>query len=353
MAIQREVIQKILEAGVQAPSGSNSQPWRFEVRGDTIDVIALPEKDHPILNFRNRGTWIAHGALLENISIASLALGYDARINVFPNTVKPNLVAQISLIHSAPKDEPLHRAIFLRTTNRKPYKISPLIQEQKNEILSAAKEAGGDFRFTEDRKEMGILGKAVSVNEIVMLENKELHRLFFDELVWNKEEERKKGSGLYLKTMELQPPQQMALRLFKHWPIMNFFNSLGAARMIARDNAKTYASSSLIGIIVVEDTDQSFLSAGRAIERIWLAATKLGLSCHLITGIFFLEQRIRSNNGSDFSREHCVRIKNSCHEVASIFNVQKGLIAGLLRIGDGGEPTARSIKISPKIIFNN
>ncbi|MEK7193695.1 MAG: nitroreductase family protein [Patescibacteria group bacterium] len=27
--IPRETIQKILESGVQAPSGSNSQPWKF------------------------------------------------------------------------------------------------------------------------------------------------------------------------------------------------------------------------------------------------------------------------------------------------------------------------------------
>lgn len=69
--ISREVIQKILEAGAQAPSGSNSQPWRFEVAGGTISIIMLPEKDHPILNFRNRGTLLAHRALIENIVIAA------------------------------------------------------------------------------------------------------------------------------------------------------------------------------------------------------------------------------------------------------------------------------------------
>ena len=34
-----EVVRKIIEAGIRAPSGDNCQPWRFEVRGSEVDVI--------------------------------------------------------------------------------------------------------------------------------------------------------------------------------------------------------------------------------------------------------------------------------------------------------------------------
>src|SRR3989344_1888875 len=122
----KEDIQKILEAAVNAPSGSNSQPWRFEVSGSEIKVIALPEKDHPILNYRNRGTLIAHGALIENISITSSVLGYKANVNLFPDTSNPKLIARIGLEQNSPSSNPLYKCIPLRSTNRKPYKRTPI-----------------------------------------------------------------------------------------------------------------------------------------------------------------------------------------------------------------------------------
>ena len=91
-------IKKIIEVAVNAPSGSNSQPWRFKVREGVIEIIAEPEKDHPILNFRNRGTWIAHGALIENIVILASAFGYKAGVSIFPNKNEKNITARISLI---------------------------------------------------------------------------------------------------------------------------------------------------------------------------------------------------------------------------------------------------------------
>ena len=32
-------VRLILESGVRAPSGHNTQPWRFDVDGDTIRVL--------------------------------------------------------------------------------------------------------------------------------------------------------------------------------------------------------------------------------------------------------------------------------------------------------------------------
>ena len=90
-----EDIQKILEAGCRAPSGSNSQPWRFMVKDNQISIFALPEKDHPILNFRHRGTWVAHGALLENILITSSHLGYKTDVKLFPDKDYPKFIAKI------------------------------------------------------------------------------------------------------------------------------------------------------------------------------------------------------------------------------------------------------------------
>lgn len=93
----KEIIKKILEAAIHAPSGENNQPWKFLLKGNMIDVFNIPERDRSLYNFRQQGLFLAHGALLENIVIASSALACKVEINIFPNKRNPNHVANIIL----------------------------------------------------------------------------------------------------------------------------------------------------------------------------------------------------------------------------------------------------------------
>lgn len=351
----RDDIQKILEISVNAPSGSNSQPWKFFIKDNQIDILALPEKDHPILNYRNRGTWVAHGALIENILISASNFGYKTNLQIFPDKSKPNLTAKIFLENSEPKNEPLFLAIPLRATNRKAYKKIPLTAEQKAELLNSTKEisSGLELLLTDNKEDMRVLGEAGSVNEIIMLENQELHKLFFDEIVWTKEEEAIKKSGLLLKTMELKPPQQLALKLFKKWKVMNFLNKFKIARGIAKGNAKIYSTGSAMGAIVCSDQDEEFIKAGRLLERIWLKAISMGLSLQLITGVLFFWQNIRVGKKDVFSEEQIKLIEDAYKKTASVFKVDQGLIALVFRIGYSSEPSALSIKKPPEISLEN
>lgn len=346
-----EDIQKIIEAGCRAPSGSNSQPWRFAVDNNQISVFALPEKDHPILNFRHRGTWLAHGALIENILIASRHFGYETDVELLPDKNNPKFIAKISFEKSNLPKEPLYSAIWDRAINRKPYKNTPLAAEQKENLLNGAKEiSDNEIKIIEGPNQLKTLGWAVSVNEIVMLENKALHKLFFEEIVWTKEEEEKKKAGMYLKTLELKPPQEFGLRIASFWPAMNFLNkAAGMAKVIAKQNAEIYSQCGLMGIITVKDRDEDFINVGRLVERIWLNATAMGLSFHLITGIFFFWQRIMAGQTKEFSDEHIKLIKKAYNAVGEIFDVKQNIITLLFRVGDGGSPSARSSRLPPII----
>ena len=352
MVINKEDIKKILEIAANAPSGSNSQPWKFKVKDNQIYVIALPEKDHPILNYRNRGTWIAHGALIENIVIASSSFGYEAKVKIFPDLSQPNLTAVIELALGLPKSDSLFSVIPLRATNRKQYEDRLLSDVQKQEFLKSAssfKEI--EIKFTEDKEQRRLIGEALSINEVVTLENEKLHKLFFEEIVWSRPEESIKKSGLYLKTMELEPPQQAVLKLLRRWRVMKLFNHLKFAGIIAKDNAKRYASGAGMGIIIVNDRDEDFLLAGRAMERLWLKATQMRLSFHLITGTMFFWQGIQNDTANIFSKEHIEIINNAYNKITEVFNINRGVAALAFRVGLSKEPSALSSKKPPEIIW--
>lgn len=352
-SIPRKIIQKILEAGVRAPSGENCQPWRFEVYDNKIDIFNIPEKDLSLYNFRQRGSLIAHGALLENVAIASAAMGYHAGFTLFPDKNNSNLVAIITLEKTRPIDDPLFLYINERSTNRKPYEATPLTPEQKKELLQSTGEVGeGEIRLVEDFELKKSLAQALAVSDRLLFENRKLHDFLFSHISWTKEEALERKSGFYVKEMELSPPQEKAFKLFRNWNILNFFNKFGFSKMAAKGNIKLYARVGAIGAIVVKNnTPVDFVTAGRIMQRVWLKAAKMGLSIQPVTGIIFFIQRILAGEAQDFSTEQVGLIKSAYKNIAEAFGVQGKTIAMLFRIGYSGEPSARSLRLPPNVAY--
>ncbi|MDP1707238.1 MAG: nitroreductase, partial [bacterium] len=203
----RTFLVEILRRAVHAPSGDNSQPWRFRLDKGAIVLFNLPNADATLYNFRQRGSYVAHGALIENLSILAAEQGYHCDIELFPNI--PDATARISFTAAAPVAVPLAHAIEQRTTNRKPYRRVPLETEHRGALLEAVeRNAGIKLRYAEGKESLALLARTVSVNERLLMENRTLHDFLFGIIRWSREEERAKP-GLYLKTMELPPPVQL------------------------------------------------------------------------------------------------------------------------------------------------
>lgn len=349
----KEIILKILNAGVRAPSGDNSQPWRFEVKDNIIKIYNLSEKDNPIFNYKQRGSYVAHGALIENIVIAAKEYGFDAKISLFPEGKDKDCVAELVLEEKTLDKDSLFSSIFKRAINRKPYKDDLLKEEQKNEILNTVKEIGkGSIILVEDKEKKKILGEAFAVNEVVMLENQQLHKYFFSDVRWTDEEEREYKTGLYARTMELQPPQLMIFKILSHWRINKFLCKLGIAKFIAKENSKGYSTGSAMGAIIMEDeSPESYIFVGRIMQRIWLKATKMGLGFHPLTGVVYMMMRIRENSNEVLSLEHVERLKKAYANIQNSFGIEKGVITITFRIGDGGEPSGYSSRLEPNVTF--
>ena len=345
----KDDIKKIIEASLNAPSGSNSQPWKFKITENNLEIFAFPEEDHKILNYHGRGTWVAHGALIENIAITARTFGYDAEIKVFPNWPETKISASINFSPTAPQDDILQKAIESRCTNRKPYRTEALSVSQKNNLMNVLDDQQKNrVILIEDSEKIKKLCELLCVNEIVTLENKQLHELFFKEIVWEEKDCQNGEKGLFLPTMELVKPKQVALRLVKNWPVINFLNKIGFAKAIAKDNAKTFAHAPLMGAILASDDDRSFIEAGRIIERLWLKTTDIKMSFHLISGIMFFWQSLKDTASKKCMDQsgHVSRIENAYAEIKKVFDFPSDIVALTFRIGFSEKPTSLSYKKS-------
>ncbi|MDP3954043.1 MAG: hypothetical protein Q8Q06_01320 [bacterium] len=354
MDVTKEVLLEIINAGIRAPSGDNSQPWRFEIEKDVLELYNIPDRDNPFYNFKQRGSLVAHGALIENMTTTASHSGYEMRAELHANELKDNLVARITFHRSEPKSELLYPSIFKRATNRKPYNSKIALTAEQKTMLTESVKNIPDINFTltessEDKKE---IGTAVSTNEIVALETEKLHNIFFSDIVWTEKEEKEKRKGLYIKTLELPPPIQLLFRGLKHWKFNNALNKIGFAKGAAKGNAQIYSSGSAIGIITIKErTGNNFVNAGRAMERLWLASEYLGLSFQPIAGMLFLAQRIDENEADSFNTGHQAIISDAYKKIENIFSTKGKTISMLFRIGHAEKPSAYSSRLAPIIKY--
>ncbi len=349
--IPRETIQKILELAVYAPSGGNSQPWRFEVIDDKrVAVIALPERENAILNYRDHGTLIAHGALIETIILAANAKGYLTSVEYFPKKNRPLITAYVSFELGAQKIDPLAQYIKDRASNRKPFKNDFLSQQEKQQLISSiAQFSQVEIRLVEKKDNFPLIANALSIHQRLTLSNRELHKSFCSEIVWSQEEELKHG-GLFIKTLELDAKKEKAVKLFRHWNLLRILNIFGIAKVVAKDTAGRIINSAILGTILIGEKGTDFLDAGRALQRLWLEATRLNLGFQLLAGLPPLWQRIQGKDAGILNSSEQNLVKTAYADLVSCFFVPSHkLIPFCFRIGHDSLPSARSSRRAPEI----
>jgi hypothetical protein len=337
-------IKKIILAATRAPSGDNCQPWRFVVNDSTIFLYNVPERDESFYNVGQRGSHVAHGAAIENIDIAASSLGYRTDIKIFSDNSEQNLIAEIKLEQNTTKEETLYPYIEKRVTNRKPYLDTPLNNVQIDELSKSKREITEVF-FTTISDRIVRLAEIGSTNEKIMLGNKAIHSFFFNHINWSEKEELRKRYGFYLKTLELPPPAQIMFKVLRSWWRARLLNKLmNISNVVAQENTKVYAAAGGMGIITIPNNDpESFIEAGRTMQRLWLTATKMGLSIQPLTGVLFFMQKIILDGGVGFSEAEKKLIHEKYAIIKNIFSVPEShTIAMMFRIGVGDMPSAQS-----------
>ncbi len=351
----QDEIKKILEIACNAPSGDNHQPWRFEVKSNTIDIHNLPERDPIVYNYRQQGSIIAHGCLIETLSIAASHFGYSAEVLSFPDTTRPDFTARVTLEKSTVEESALFKSITTRATNRNLYKDRSLTGIERDALIKALQDLP-EVRLVlqENLPVKRAIGGLVSINEQILLEAPILHHTFFKHILWTEQEEKKNKQGLYFKTLGLKGPQIIAFKLFRFWPVLKLLNKVGISKFVASENAKVWGSGSAHGALVVDNNDPAtLLHAGRAMQRIWLTVTDLGLHMQPLAGILFLARRLQAGETSGFSQEQQRLILETFAKLKQEFGITQGIPAMFFRVGDGGEPAARSSRLAPQIRFAN
>jgi nitroreductase len=113
---------------VLAPSGHNTQPWRFEIHDGTLDLRADRRRACPSSTPDDRALTLSCGAALETLRIRRAPLRPGARGAAVPDPADADLLARVSVASGAVPDadeEALFGAIAERRTNRRAFEDRP------------------------------------------------------------------------------------------------------------------------------------------------------------------------------------------------------------------------------------
>ncbi len=346
-------IQKIVEDGVTAPSGENCQPWKFTFDKGKLSIFNIPEADFSLYNNKQRGSYIAHGSLIENIRISALRYGYNVNISLFPDSGDVKHIADILFESTVPVTELLYQELRKRCTNRKDYKDVLLTNEEKKELQLSIDELGyNTFFVIDDDKSKKSLGKALAYHEKVLFENKKMHDFFYHHILWDKKDEEKAG-GFFIDTLEFLPQQLQAVKLFKHWPLLTLGNKLfNVSTMISKENGEKYAQGGGFGFILMDgETDVDFVRLGMSVERLWLTASHLDVAVHPCNGTLYLENHINDSGEGDFSKDHVEGIRKAYADIISHLDLGNKKIGFIFRLGKAEKPTAVAKRKAPEIVY--
>lgn len=347
--ITRDDIARLVELGTLAPSGGNVQPWRFVARGHEVRCFVDSALKDTLLDFERTGTYVAMGAAVENMTLAAGAAGFECDVKSFPVPNDPGLVCRLSFSVPATPGEvpPLARHIVARGSNRRFGERKPISAEQSRALHAAAESGNGRLQLFTDPGELEAIGRLLGGGDRVRFLSERLHRELMSEVRWTTEEVEKRD-GIDIATLELSRTDFAGLRLSRDYDNLRFLLKIGGGGALGKSARDAIASSSAVGFLTMKGRGaESYFRGGRAMERVWLAATSLDLAFQPWASILYLWSRLERGEGAGLEEKQLTELRKLRADFRAIFPVapEDESEIMLFRLSHAGPPTAHSLRL--------
>lgn len=270
----------VVSLACRAPSVHNTQPWRWGVVGTRIELYADRSRALAAADPSGRNLVLSCGAALHHAQVAARALGWEPRVQRFPEPGDPDLLARIDLVPSAPGDpgDPGEagaaagaaldlRALQERRTDRRRFTSWPVPPERLANLAAAAVEHGALSEAVVDvaarfRVEL-LVSRAMNTQE-------HDERLLAEQRAWI---DHSRVDGI--------PSTSVPEVGFASPHRRTRFGPPERPDQPDRSGPPRDLVEASDGVLVVggpDDTPASWLRSGEALSALWLLATRTGLS---------------------------------------------------------------------------
>lgn len=350
--LSKEELKEIVEKANMAPSGGNVQPWIwvFDKKG-VLHLFHDSKRSHSMLDYKGTGSLIAFGAALENLRLAAAKIGIETENITHIENFGEELIASIRFISKIKKSVEvpyleLADGISLRCTNRKNGERVFLKPEEISELENLAVESGLNLKFSEDESDLENLAKVVGGMDRMRLFHEQGIADFIKEVRWSDKEAIETKDGIDIATLELSGTEKAAMGLLKDPRTVKFFRKFLMGYGLTKISKDTLLTASGVALLQGgEFHPNSYLNAGRALQRIWIKANCMGISFQPVTAMLFIFNLVEREKESGFSSKEGQEIKKLKNDFNSIFkNNENDQNLFLFRLNKMGEPSVRALR---------
>jgi len=345
------VLRRILEAGLQAPSAENRHYLRFETLPAGVRLVSTDTPSWAALPHRQTLALVALGAVAENLALRAAACGHPVALRWHPEPGRPEVIADLEWSAQPAAVDPLEASIEARHTNRRFYRLRRLDDGERRPLSHAAAAVpGAALQWLDDPAQRAWALKAIRIAESERFCRRELHHELFSavrfELGWR----RSAPDGLPPGSLEVELPMRPLFAALRRWPLMHTLSLLGMHHVLGqRAAALPCRLAPQLGLVLCDGPSeaQRAFGAGRALQRVWLAATAQGLAFQPMAAATVL---LRQRAVGDWIRP---AVRDRLHELLQHATAGRASAAYMFfRVGHAAEPSLVTGRPAPDMFIS-
>jgi len=342
-------VRALVEAASLAPSPGNNQPWKWYYDGRQLYLFHDIERSESYGDFQNMAAHMALGTAIENMSLKANELGLAITQQILPLADEPLLIGVFSFKKAKPAQNNLAAYIGKRCTNRNMGDGREIDADTLTDIRRSIEPIAG--------VKLRLIGAGPHLEQVATITGRSdklrlfipqgHYELFEKELRWSTEDVEATKDGLDIRTLELTGKDQIGFRVARDPRAIQLVSTWKLGAALENISSKS-VTSSMVGLITMPSFDaKSCVEAGRAVERLWLTASKHRISLHPLLASVLHFARLRYGNGSDMPPD----IKQEFITLEQQFNTLFGIDPAtevplfLFRLFRGKDPDVRSLRL--------
>lgn len=258
-------MRELVHHATLAANGHNTQPWKFAIHENAIEIHPDHTRRLPIVDPDNRELWISLGCALENLIVAARALGCASEVS-YP--VAEDCI-YLRLTEDSPQGSPLFDAIPLRQNTRSEYNGQCIQKSHLDQVQTLQLEPGVMLRFVLNAAELNTLLEYVNQGNLSQYADKDFVAELIAWIRFNKKEALSLLDGLYSPCSgNPEVPR---------WLGQMFVSGTKPRRQADDDARKVRSSAGAIVIASQADDKTAWVRTGQVYERLALKMTSLNI----------------------------------------------------------------------------
>ena len=343
------VTREILELARWAPSGDNTQPWRFEIAADDHVVVhAFDTRRDCVYDLDGQASQVSVGALLETMRIAASVHGLATDVSRRSGEPDERPVFDVRFAGRDVAVDPLHAAIVERRVQRRPLSTRRIGAAAR----AALERAMGEryvVRWFEPLRARARWARLAAQNAHIRLTIPEAYAVHRNVIAWGARfsDDRLPDHALGASAMTLRSMRWAMADWARVQRLNRWFGGTLAPRL-ELDLLPGLRCGAHVAIVAERPPAgiDDHVATGAAVQRFWLTASRLGLQFQPQYTPLVFAAYARRRIAFTADRRALARAERIRRALEDLLGDAAASTVFLGRIGHGRPATSRSLRLT-------